>query len=102
MHDLRHTHATLALSAGVDIKVVSDRLGHSTSAITRDLYTHVVPAVARTAAESIAAAVPYTRRARGADVSAVLALETAGGDERGPPRRKTAGQTVSRQGDLNP
>jgi integrase len=39
LHDLRHTNASIALAAGVDIKVVSDRLGHSTTAITADLYT---------------------------------------------------------------
>lgn len=61
LHDLRHTHATMALLAGVDIKVVSDRLGHSNSAVTRDLYTHVLPAVARGAAEDIAAAIGYVR-----------------------------------------
>jgi integrase len=37
LHDVRHPHASLALAAGVDIKVVSDRLGHSTTTITRDL-----------------------------------------------------------------
>jgi integrase len=53
-HDLRHTSASLALAAGVAMKVVSERLGHSTTAITADLYTHVAPAVARDAAEAIA------------------------------------------------
>jgi integrase len=47
-------HPRKALAAGVDIKVVSERLGHSTTAITQDLYTKVVPQVARTAAEAIA------------------------------------------------
>ncbi len=41
LHDLRHTSASLALNAGIPMKVVSDRLGHSTIAITADLYTHV-------------------------------------------------------------
>jgi hypothetical protein len=36
------------------MKVVSERLGHSTTAITADLYTHAAPAVARDAAEAIA------------------------------------------------
>ena len=57
-HDLRHTSASLALVAGVPIKVVSHRLGHSTTAITADLYTHVVPEVARGAADQIAALLP--------------------------------------------
>ncbi|NHC47127.1 tyrosine-type recombinase/integrase [Motilibacter aurantiacus] len=53
LHDLRHTNASLALSAGVDIKVVSERLGHSTTAITADLYTHVDRGVGREAANRI-------------------------------------------------
>jgi len=55
LHDGRHTHASLALAAGVDVKVVADRLGHSTTTITRDLYQHVLPQVATDAAEAIAA-----------------------------------------------
>lgn len=62
LHDLRHTHASLALSAGVELKVVSSRLGHSTTAVTADLYTHVIPTVARQAAEAIAAVVPRSGR----------------------------------------
>ena len=42
-HDLRHTHATLLLKAGVPIKVVSERLGHSTPAFTMATYQHVLP-----------------------------------------------------------
>jgi integrase len=54
LHDLRHTNASLALAAGVEMKVVSDRLGHSQISITADLYTHVNQAVGRAAAEKIA------------------------------------------------
>ena len=54
LHDLRHTNASLALSAGVQMKVVSERLGHSTTTITADLYTHVIPSVGRSAAAAIA------------------------------------------------
>jgi integrase len=57
LHDLRHTNASLALEAGVDIKVVSERLGHATTAITSDLYTHVASSVSRAAANRIAALV---------------------------------------------
>jgi integrase len=53
LHDLRHTHATLALKAGVHPKVVSERLGHATVGITLDLYSHVVPSLAKGAAEQI-------------------------------------------------
>lgn len=41
-HDLRHAHATLMLRAGVPLKVASGRLGHSSIAITGDLYQHWV------------------------------------------------------------
>lgn len=54
LHDLRHTHATLALAAGVHPKVVSERLGHSTVAFTLDVYSHAVPALQQDAADRIA------------------------------------------------
>ncbi|MCK1289916.1 tyrosine-type recombinase/integrase [Bradyrhizobium sp. 30] len=42
-HDLRHTHATAMLASGVHPKIASERLGHSSIAITLDLYSHVLP-----------------------------------------------------------
>jgi integrase len=54
LRDLRHTNASLALAAGVDLKVVSERLGHSQIAVTADLYTHVNRGVGRAAARQIA------------------------------------------------
>jgi integrase len=42
-HDLRHSHATHLLRAGVHPKVVSERLGHSSVGITLDTYSHVLP-----------------------------------------------------------
>ncbi len=50
LHDLRHTHATLMLKAGVPIKVVSERLGHSTPAFPMTTYQHVLPGMQRDAA----------------------------------------------------
>jgi len=50
-HDLRHTHATILLQAGVHPKVVSERLGHSSVAFTLDTYSHVVPGLQEAAAE---------------------------------------------------
>lgn len=42
-HDLRHGAATVLLAAGVPLKVVSELLGHSSVAITADIYAHVLP-----------------------------------------------------------
>ncbi len=53
-HDLRHTHATLLLAAGVPPKVVSERLGHTTVAFTLGTYAHVVPGMQADAAERFA------------------------------------------------
>jgi integrase len=54
LHDLRHTHAALALRAGIHPKVVSERLGHATIAITLDTYSHAIPAMQEEAAALIA------------------------------------------------
>ena len=64
LHDLRHTHATLALEAGVHPKVVSERLGHATVGITLDLYSHVSPALDEAAAETIAALIKVPGQGR--------------------------------------
>jgi integrase len=50
VHDLRHTYATIALRTGVHPAIVSERLGHSSIAITIDLYSHAVPGLQREAA----------------------------------------------------
>jgi integrase len=52
-HDLRHTHATQLLKAGVHPKVVSERLGHASIGITLDTYSHVMPGMQEWAAEKI-------------------------------------------------
>lgn len=49
-HDLRHTAATLLLKVGVHPKIVSEMLGHSTIAITLDIYSHALPDMQRGAA----------------------------------------------------
>jgi integrase len=51
---LRHTHATLALQAGVHPKVVSERLGNATVSITLDTCSHAIPAMHEDAAALIA------------------------------------------------
>jgi integrase len=42
-HCLRHTHASLLLHEGVNIKQISERLGHSNIRITYDIYSHLFP-----------------------------------------------------------
>ena len=54
LHALRHTWATLALRAGVHPKVVQERLGHSTVAITLEIYSHVTEGLGREAADRVA------------------------------------------------
>ncbi len=54
LHDLRHTHATLALKAGVPVKVVSERLGHESPAFTLKQYAHVIPGMQAAAAAVVA------------------------------------------------
>jgi integrase len=49
-HDLRHTAATLMLEQGVPLKVISEMLGHSSIAVTADIYTEVVDALKADAA----------------------------------------------------
>lgn len=56
-HDLRHTHATQMLSAGVHPKIASERLGHSSIGITLDLYSHVMPGMQADAAEQVDAVI---------------------------------------------
>lgn len=57
LHDLRHTHATLMLRAGVPVKVVSERLGHASPMITLQTYAHVMPGMQSEAAATFAALV---------------------------------------------
>jgi integrase len=54
LHGLRHTWATLALMAGVHPKIVQERLGHSSIAITLDAYSHAIPTLQETAASLVA------------------------------------------------
>ena len=48
-HCMRHTHATLLLKHGVNIKVVSERLGHSSVTVTLNIYAHVLESMEETA-----------------------------------------------------
>ena len=52
-HDLRHSAATILLAAGVHPKIVQERLGHSSVAITLDVYSHVLPSMQQETAKKI-------------------------------------------------
>jgi integrase len=54
LHDVRHTYATLSLDAGIDPKIVSDRIGHANMAYTLQIYTHRSTGRDRGAAETVA------------------------------------------------
>lgn len=51
LHDVRHTHASLLIAAGVPVKVVSERLGHASPTFTIETYQHVLPGMQADAAK---------------------------------------------------
>ncbi|WP_131802090.1 tyrosine-type recombinase/integrase [Klenkia taihuensis] len=62
LHTLRHSAASFLLAAGVHIKVVQEHLGHSSFAITADIYSHVTSEQSREAADHLDRAVDWSRR----------------------------------------
>jgi integrase len=52
-HDLRHTCATMLLLEDVNVKIVSERLGHASIEITLNTYQHVLPTMQQRAAEKL-------------------------------------------------
>ena len=97
LHDLRHTHASHGLAAGVPMKVIQERLGHSSIALTADTYTHVLPDVASEAAAIIArltlaadpALAAREQQDRGATLGVPLAEEDAQVTPGAPPGTRT-------------
>jgi integrase len=61
LHDLRHTHATILLSAREPVHVVSHRLGHASAVVTMTVYAHVLPGSQREAADLFARLVKEAR-----------------------------------------
>ena len=59
-HHLRHTRATLLLSEGVNVKVVSELLGHASITITLNTYSHVLPDMQDSAADAMEGALGDT------------------------------------------
>ncbi|OLT30699.1 hypothetical protein BJF79_38430 [Actinomadura sp. CNU-125] len=92
LHDLRHGAATLALAAGVELKVVQDMLGHSSIVLTADTYTSVLPEVAHRAAEKTAA---HVMKARGVIPGTSRTRRRATSRKKRRRGRKTASRPVA-------
>jgi integrase len=53
LYDLRHTAVTLAVAAGVSVKVISEQLGHASISFTLERYSHVLPSIQDEAAARV-------------------------------------------------
>ena len=73
LHDLRHSHATHLLAAGVHPKIAQERLGHSSVGITLDLYSHVLPGMQEDAVAKVDAALQAAINKRETSASKALA-----------------------------
>jgi integrase len=78
-HDLRHGAATMLRAAGVPVKMISDILGHASTAFTDDVYTAVADELAEQAARAISAFVP--RRGHQSASGAVRTINGPSGEE---------------------
>jgi len=96
LHDLRHTHATLMLKAGVHPKVVSERLGHANIGITLDTYSHVLPGLQEAAAEKFDRIFDEVSN-ENLDTSVSKMLANDGGFEREPPANRTLNLLIKSQ-----
>ena len=61
LHDIRHAHISQLIAAGIDVRIISERVGHSGSKMTRD-YAAVAAEVSRAAAEKVAGLIPRSAR----------------------------------------
>jgi len=84
-HDLRHAMATHWLASGVPVKVVTERLGHSSVAITLELYGHVLPTMQATAAAQMEVALMGSN-SRGVTTASPRAQRTPVSEETGETR----------------
>jgi integrase len=84
LHTLRHSAATVMLTNGVPLKVVSELLGHSSIAITGDVYGHVSPDVSRDAVRTLGEVLGDLGRANGGQNGGQNAAEKRQGRSRSP------------------
>ena len=83
LHDLRHTCASLAIAAGVDVKVLQRMLGHASAALTLDRYGHLMPGQAETIADRLDAMACEAKPLPSAEVVALPAPTAQGKRRRG-------------------
>jgi hypothetical protein len=81
LHDVRHSYATAALTAGIHPKIVSERLGHSSVAFTLQTYSHVIEGLDAAAANEIAAHILGVRKDVDAPPEAAPLADTFPDDE---------------------
>ncbi|MGI5246045.1 site-specific integrase [Dactylosporangium sp. CA-139066] len=93
LHDLRHGTASLAHTAGADLKTVQDQLGHASIVLTADTYTSVLPATQHKAVKPDADGVKRSKRRK-----QQRAANKHPGPHRTARQEETAGQMVGRQG----
>jgi hypothetical protein len=98
VHDGRHTAATLLLSENVPPRVVMELLGHSQMRTTMDIYSHVMPALAREPADRMGALLLTSRGIQ----TATTKFVESGQDEESPATRWTATDEPQRQPELPP
>ena len=98
VHDLRHTHASLMLKAGVHPKIVSERLGHASVSITLDTYSHVLPGLQEEAAVKFDEILSLENENSGPNVSKMLANRE--GVESRPYRSRTCDNLIKSHGVL--
>jgi integrase len=80
LHDVRHSYASAALASGVNPKVVSERLGHSSVAFTLRVYSHVLPGLDKRAADVMAGLILGTGARKSARKRGVSPLSGSGGE----------------------
>ena len=98
LHDLRHTHATLMLKAGIHPKIVSERLGHANIGITLDTYSHVLPGLQEAAAERFDQLLDMTPKTEIGDINVSKMLAENKDLDSRPYRSRTCDTLIKSQG----
>ena len=68
LHGLRHSHASHMLASNIHPKIVQERLGHSSIAITMDIYSHLMPNMQEDAAAAVDGALRAAIKKRADDI----------------------------------